>query len=56
MSKSIGNIIYPHDFLKQYYPDTYRLTLLMTNYSKPINITDELFEANNKLIEKYLIT
>lgn len=56
MSKSIGNIIYPHDFLKQYYADTYRLTLLMTNYSKPISMTDELFEANNKLIEKYLIT
>ena len=56
MSKSIGNIIYPHDFLKQYYADTYRLTLLMTNYSKPINMTDELFQANNNLIEKYLIT
>ena len=56
MSKSIGNIIYPHVFLNKYYADTYRLTLLMTNYSKPINITDELFESNNKLIEKYYIS
>ncbi|QJG66251.1 cysteine--tRNA ligase [Mycoplasma phocoeninasale] len=55
MSKSLGNIIYPHDFLKSYDADTYRILILTTNYSKPINITDELLNSNQMQINKFKI-
>ncbi|WP_045433551.1 cysteine--tRNA ligase [Metamycoplasma canadense] len=53
MSKSIGNIIFPHDFLRKYDTDTYKLLMLTTNYAKPINLTDELLESNQALINKF---
>ncbi|TPE57535.1 cysteine--tRNA ligase [[Mycoplasma] falconis] len=53
MSKSLGNIIYPHDFLETYSPDTYKILILTTNYSKPINITDELLETNQNQVNKF---
>ncbi|WP_369085734.1 class I tRNA ligase family protein [Metamycoplasma spumans] len=53
MSKSIGNIIYPHDFLAKYNSDTYKLLMLTTSYSKPINLTDELFEVNYAQVTKF---
>ncbi|AZZ65444.1 cysteine--tRNA ligase [Metamycoplasma phocicerebrale] len=55
MSKSIGNLIFPHDFLKKYSTDTYKLLMLTTNYSKPINLTDELLEANQAIINKFIV-
>ncbi|WP_330463199.1 cysteine--tRNA ligase [Metamycoplasma gateae] len=54
MSKSIGNLIFPHDFLKKYNPDTYKLLMLSTNYSKPINLTDQLFISNKSLVDKFI--
>ncbi|WP_373441238.1 cysteine--tRNA ligase [Metamycoplasma equirhinis] len=53
MSKSLGNIIYPHTFLEKYDADTYRLLILSTNYSKPINVSDELFESLQSQINKF---
>ncbi|TPR54663.1 cysteine--tRNA ligase [Metamycoplasma neophronis] len=53
MSKSIGNIIYPHDFLEKYNADTYKLLMLTTSYTKPINLTDELFEVNFAQVNKF---
>ncbi|AXE60545.1 cysteine--tRNA ligase [[Mycoplasma] phocae] len=53
MSKSLGNIIYPHTFLEKYDADTYRILILTTNYSKPINITDELLNNNQIQINKF---
>lgn len=50
MSKSIGNIIYAEEFLKNYSADTYKLLMLSTSYSKPINITDELLASLQKQI------
>ncbi|MGX9339934.1 MULTISPECIES: class I tRNA ligase family protein [unclassified Mycoplasma] len=55
MSKSIGNLIFPHDFLKKYHPDTYKLMILSTNYAKPINVSDELFDSLQKLINKFIV-
>ncbi|AZG68402.1 cysteine--tRNA ligase [Mycoplasma struthionis] len=52
MSKSIGNIIYPHNFLEDYDADSYKLLMLTTNYSKPINVTEELLEVNQNQINK----
>lgn len=54
MSKSIGNIIYPHDYLAKYSADSYRLLLFSSNYAKPINATDEIFNANETLINKFI--
>ncbi|AWX42962.1 Cysteine--tRNA ligase [Metamycoplasma cloacale] len=53
MSKSIGNLIFPHTFLEKYDPETYKLMILTTNYAKPINITDQLFDTNQKLVNKF---
>ncbi|ENY69114.1 Cysteinyl-tRNA synthetase [Metamycoplasma auris 15026] len=53
MSKSIGNLIFPHDFLKKYDVDTYKLLMLTTNYSKPINLTDELLQSIQSIINKF---
>lgn len=53
MSKSIGNLIFPHDFIKKYDPDTYKLLILTTNYTKPINLTDEIFDSLQKTINKF---
>ncbi|WP_111518687.1 cysteine--tRNA ligase [Metamycoplasma auris] len=53
MSKSIGNIIFPHDFLKSYDVDTYKLLILTTNYTKPINLTDELLQSIQSIINKF---
>ncbi|MCV3733543.1 cysteine--tRNA ligase [Mycoplasma enhydrae] len=55
MSKSIGNLIFPHDFLKKYDADTYKLLMLTTNYSKPINLTDDLLVANQNIIDKFIL-
>ncbi|WP_427867238.1 cysteine--tRNA ligase [Mycoplasmopsis arginini] len=55
MSKSIGNLIFPHDFIKKYDPDTYKLLILTTNYTKPINLTDEIFDSLQKTINKFKV-
>ncbi|RMA79036.1 cysteinyl-tRNA synthetase [Metamycoplasma subdolum] len=55
MSKSIGNIIYPHDFFTKYDADTYKLLLLTTNYAKPINLTDELLISNQAIIDRFKV-
>ncbi|WP_412031756.1 class I tRNA ligase family protein [Metamycoplasma buccale] len=55
MSKSIGNLIFPHEFLNNYDADTYKLLMLTTNYSKPINLTDELLISNQNQINKFKI-
>ncbi|AWX69345.1 cysteine--tRNA ligase [[Mycoplasma] anseris] len=53
MSKSLGNIIFPHTFLEKYEADSYKWLILTTNYAKPINLTDELFELNQSQIDKF---
>ncbi|SYV89541.1 Cysteine--tRNA ligase, partial [Metamycoplasma alkalescens] len=53
MSKSIGNLIFPHDFLKKYDADTYKLLILTTNFAKPINLTDELLDSIQTIINKF---
>ncbi|ACF07069.1 Cysteine--tRNA ligase [Metamycoplasma arthritidis] len=55
MSKSIGNLIYPHDFLEKYEADTYKLLMLTTNYAKPINLTDEMLVLNQNQINKFKV-
>lgn len=42
MSKSIGNLILAKDFVKDYGPNVLKLIYLQSNYSKPINITENL--------------
>lgn len=49
MSKSIGNIMSVREALTKYGPNTLRLYLLNTHYSKPLDYSDNfLFEASQK--------
>ncbi|WP_041103486.1 class I tRNA ligase family protein [Mycoplasmopsis californica] len=53
MSKSLGNVIYPEDFFNQYGVNIYKLLLLTSKLSAPINISDELINNLNSIQTKY---
>lgn len=50
MSKSIGNVIYPKDVIKQYGADILRLWIASTDYHTDIRVSNELFK---QLSESY---
>lgn len=50
MSKSLGNGILLQDLLAQYDNDVIKVTLLQNNYRSDLNITDGMFEMNEKRI------
>lgn len=55
MSKSIGNLILAKDFVKDYGSNVLKYLYLQNNYTKPINITDDLIKScvkfDNNVIE-----
>lgn len=52
MSKSLGNFFTARDVLKQYPAEAIRSLFAQTNYSGPLNFSDELLTAANKGLEK----
>ncbi|WFQ92175.1 Cysteine--tRNA ligase [Mycoplasma feriruminatoris] len=52
MSKSLGNVILVRDFIKQYNKNTLRWIFLTTNYTQPLNISNDLIYQANKFFEK----
>lgn len=48
MSKSLGNVRYANDIIKQYGGNTVRLTMLASHYRLPINFSNDILEANQK--------
>ena len=50
MSKSLGNGILLQDLLAEYDNDVIKVTLLQNNYRSDLNITDGMFELNEKRI------
>ncbi|QVK09250.1 cysteine--tRNA ligase [Mycoplasma mycoides] len=52
MSKSLGNVILVRDFIKQHNKNTLRWIFLTSNYTQPLNISDDLIYQANKFFEK----
>ncbi|WP_406615240.1 class I tRNA ligase family protein [Mycoplasmopsis hyopharyngis] len=54
MSKSLGNVILAKDFLAdQKNVDLYKLIILSSKFSAPLNLTDELFSNVEQVYKKY---
>lgn len=44
MSKSLGNIVYGKDFIKNHSANVLRMLFLLSNYQKPINVNENVIE------------
>jgi cysteinyl-tRNA synthetase len=57
MAKSVGNVVTPHELLKEWPGEAIRLAMLMTHYRQPINWTVKgLAEARKTLDHWYELT
>ncbi len=52
MSKSIGNVIYPSDVIKQFGADILRLWIASTDYHSDIRVSNELFKQISESYRK----
>lgn len=52
MSKSLGNVIIPHDLLKTLPGEVLRWALLSAHYRQPLDWTGELIEQSRKAIDR----
>jgi cysteinyl-tRNA synthetase len=52
MSKSIGNILRTHDFIRDYGPETLRLLVLQQHYRSPMDLSEESILRAESLIER----
>ena len=52
MSKSLGNVIIPHDLLKTVPGEVLRWALLSAHYRQPLDWTGELIEQSRKAIDR----
>ncbi len=52
MSKSLGNVVWVKDYVKELGSNVVRWILLSTHYRSPLNISDELVKSTRKEIEK----
>ena len=52
MSKSIGNVVWLKDLLKNHKANAYRMLLLSSNYRQPLNFSDDLMAQFDRDYEK----
>jgi cysteinyl-tRNA synthetase len=52
MSKSLGNVIIPHDLLKTVPGEVLRWALLAAHYRQPLDWTAELIEQSRKALDR----
>ncbi|MAV64285.1 MAG: cysteine--tRNA ligase [Pelagibacteraceae bacterium TMED237] len=52
MSKSLGNILYVHDLVKQYPGEVLRLALLSTHYRQPLNWNSEIINQCHSVLDR----
>lgn len=52
MSKSLGNVIYAKDFIKDYGYDVLRHLILSVNYLKPLNVNEDTIKNSISTINK----
>ncbi|WP_349401610.1 cysteinyl-tRNA synthetase [Candidatus Phytoplasma solani] len=55
MSKSLGNIVWCKDLLKQFPPSVIKFFILSTHYRKPINFSYEIMEQAQKRYHKIIV-
>lgn len=53
MSKSLGNVIYPHELMKQWHPEVIRLALLSAQYRQPLNFTDAVLKQCKDQLDRW---
>ena len=53
MSKSLGNIFYIRDYLKNYHGEVLRLALLSGHYRQSINWSDKTINQSQGILDKY---
>ncbi len=52
MSKSVGNIVSAKEFINEHGAETLRMVMLQTSMLKPIDLSDDVINNANKLVEK----
>lgn len=52
MSKSIGNVVWTKDVVKEIGANVFRLAMLSTHYRAPLNFNEELIDSTRKELEK----
>ncbi|WP_423363232.1 cysteine--tRNA ligase [Mycoplasma sp. P36-A1] len=52
MSKSIGNVVWTKDVVKEIGPNAFRLAMLSTHYRAPLNFNEDLIETTKKELVK----
>ena len=52
MSKSLGNILYVHDLVKEYPGEVLRLALLSTHYRQPLNWNASIIEQSHNILDR----
>ncbi|VEU59793.1 cysteine--tRNA ligase [Mesomycoplasma neurolyticum] len=53
MSKSLGNVVYAKDFVKQHDSNVFRYIILTTNITAPIDLTHELIKSSENKITNF---
>ena len=52
MSKSLGNILYVHDLIREYPGEVLRLALLSTHYRQPLNWNPSIIEQCRNILDR----
>ena len=52
MSKSLGNILYVHDLVKEYSGEVLRLALISTHYRQPLNWNTAIIEQCQNILDR----
>ena len=53
MSKSLGNILYIRDLLKEYNGEVLRLALLSSHYRQPLNLTSNVLKQAQSNLDRF---
>ena len=53
MSKSLGNILYIRDLLKEYPGEVLRLALLSAHYRQPLNLTEDVLAQSQATLNRF---
>jgi len=52
MSKSLGNILYVHDLIKNHHGEVLRLALMSTHYRQPLNWNSSIIEQCKNILDR----
>ncbi|WP_027340737.1 isoleucine--tRNA ligase [Halonatronum saccharophilum] len=52
MSKSVGNVVSPHDIIKQYGADILRLWVASSNFKEDVRVSDKILKENSEVYRR----